>query len=174
MKYLQGQKFFLQSIHMLFKHKYLINHQSKRTFYKVLVAEGREYDDYFKIGDYFITCQFLTLSSKGTCEINTVVIVPYIKTQKKNELGQYSAIWTQKRPLDSRTRTTRSATFALLKKKNRHQKSQPCYLLKEFMTSPTENNKTQLLTFDNLFSSQRHSRQNSQQNDDGYHVFLPK
>ena len=39
--------------------------------------------------------KFLTLSSKGTCEINTVVIVPYIETQKKkNELGQYSAIWT--------------------------------------------------------------------------------
>ena len=32
---------------MLFKHKYLINYWSKRTFYKVLVAEGREYDDYF-------------------------------------------------------------------------------------------------------------------------------
>ena len=27
--------------------------------------------------------KFLTLSSKGTCEINTVVIVPYIETQKK-------------------------------------------------------------------------------------------
>ena len=27
--------------------------------------------------------KFLTLSSKGKCEINTVVIVPYIETQKK-------------------------------------------------------------------------------------------
>ena len=31
-----------------------------------------------------------------------------------------------------------------------------------------------LLTFDNLFPSLRYSRQNSQQNEDGCHVFPPK
>ena len=46
----------------------------------------------FLIGDYFTTSQVFNL------EINTVVIVPYIKTQKtkQNELGQYSAIWTSR------------------------------------------------------------------------------
>ena len=51
------------------------------------------------IGDYFITSQVFNLVFWGSgYEINTVVIVPYIKTQKtkQNELGQYSDIWTSR------------------------------------------------------------------------------
>ena len=54
------------------------------------------------IGDYFITSQVFNPVFRGGggggCEINTVVIVPYIKTQKtkQNELGQYSDIWTSR------------------------------------------------------------------------------
>ena len=51
------------------------------------------------IGDYFITSQVFNLVFWGSgYEINTVVTVPYIKTQttKQNELGQYSDIWTSR------------------------------------------------------------------------------
>ena len=44
------------------------------------MAEGREYEEII-----LSRVKFLTLSPRGRCEINTVAIVPYIKTQKKKK-----------------------------------------------------------------------------------------
>ena len=51
------------------------------------------------IEDYFITTQVFNLvfyRGRGGGQVNTVVIVKNAnrKKKKKNELGQYSAIWT--------------------------------------------------------------------------------